>query len=393
MFYRNTFINIKTNIKTNKMNSVNDSNCTNNVNSTNNSIYDIIYRSKYGESITEKYIQNPIIGKKTCWDPLGNKLSLNEKNTPSVIEANKYFTIRLDGKNFSSCVPKLKRMGIFEDGYSMKFEMIMKKIAESLPYEFQNVLYVYTQSDEITILFDKIRTDDLSHEFSGRRDKLISLISGFVTKTFNLELIKICIELMQNNFDGNILTQIIDNLPSITFDARIGVYDTLANAFELILWRSHDCSVNGLSQAVYFNNFSNIKKSDACKLNTNQKIKLLEENNMLPLSDHQAYGTLIKITHTHIETMNKKTLEKNFSIRRRYVQIKGPIIKNLKDNIFSINIEHQVICNKIKNEAMNEPMDETMGANTIEIMADSKDNKANKENSEIESIEDICLYN
>ena len=47
-----------------------------NINSVNASIYEIINRSKYSETmitLSNLYISNPIIGKESCWNPLGGR--------------------------------------------------------------------------------------------------------------------------------------------------------------------------------------------------------------------------------------------------------------------------------------------------------------------------------
>lgn len=302
------------------------------------SIYDIIYRSKYGEE-NELYISNPVIGKASCWNPLGDKLSANEKCCPQIINPEKYFTIRLDGKNFSTVIPKLKQMQIFEMGYSVHFENIMKTIANKVATHFSRVLYVFTQSDEITILFNKVENiegrSEQFHEFSGRKDKLMTLASSYVTQIFNKELFKLCVSFVfdkSTNFAE--LTELIENLPTIIFDARVGIYDTLSDAFELILWRAYDCSVNGISQAVYLNTFDTVTKKEQQKMNTTEKLKLLETCGLLPLSDHQAYGTLLKKSTTMVEITDKKTGITNVVEKRCYVLISGPVIKNIKDNKF-----------------------------------------------------------
>lgn len=313
-------------------------NSVNSINPVDRSIYDIINQAKYNAEI-ENYITNPIIGKESCWDPLGDKLSTNEKNCPSIINPQKYFTVRLDGKNFSKTIPKLKKMNLFENGYSHIFENIMKKIIKEIAIKFQKVLYVYTQSDEITVLVDHIDSTlsnnennievlNELHEFSGRRDKLISLMSSFVTNIFVKEITKLCIGSIsqQNSVE---LIKLIDDLPQIQFDARIGVYDTLQEAFELIIWRSYDCQKNGVSQALYLNGY---KKHD--NLNTMEKLKILTDLNLLPMTNHQAYGTLIKRTYKKEEMVNLKTLKTHITERRYYEIIEGPIVKNLKQNVF-----------------------------------------------------------
>ena len=294
------------------------------------SIYEIINRSKYPNDVTDLYIHNPIIGKVSCWEPLGNKLSANEKIAIANIPSEKYFTIRLDGKNFSSVVPVLVRLGLFSSGYSIEFENIMKLIADKLAVKFQNVLFVFTQSDEIAIIIDKIKLSPdgsvFPREYSGRNDKLVSLSSSYASVLFFSELVKI------NNKKG--LNLNIDDIPPTIFDARIGVYDTLDDAFELILWRAYDCSVNGLSQAVHNCKIPNSKQ--ARLYNTGDKLKFLETNGLLPLRDHQAYGTLLARTYTETECVNQMTGKTTTKNMRSYVQINGPVIKNIKEDVGDI---------------------------------------------------------
>src|SRR5689334_7065395 len=92
-------------------------------------IYEIIQRSKFPVEVTPLYISNPIIGKTACWEPLGTKISHNEKASSSIIASKKWISIRRDGKNFSSVVPKLVQLGILTEGYSVEFENIMKELA------------------------------------------------------------------------------------------------------------------------------------------------------------------------------------------------------------------------------------------------------------------------
>lgn len=289
------------------------------------SIYDIIARSKYAEREYSGYLSNPVIGKVACWDPLGDKLSANEKACPHVIESDKYFTIRADGKNFSRVVPQLVSMSLFEPGYSFQFERIMKTIAFKLSTQFSRVLYVFTQSDEITIIIDKV-TQPLNakvevHDYSGRRDKLISLVSSFISSMFTVELANLCVE-------RNVS---VAELPIIMFDARIGTYDCVSDAFELILWRAYDCSVNGVSQATYTKTFDGLTRKQVSEMNTSQRLELLERYNMLPLPDHQSYGTLIARIIRPVTTCNQKTM-KTTTVQKKYSeQIVGSVIRNIKN--------------------------------------------------------------
>lgn len=293
------------------------------------SIYNIIETSKYSEKVYENYITNPIIGKKTIWDPLGDKLSSNEKACPVIIESNKFFTIRLDGKNFRTVVPELRRLGIFSTEYSVEFEEIMVTIAKRCSKMFEGVVDIFTQSDEITIVV-RGKSGIFDHEFGGRRDKIISLSAGEVSSMF-VKLIIEKILLGKRSVEEKLKTT--RALPVIRFDSRIGTYDTYADAFELIIWRGYDCSVNGLSQSLYLCGIPGARNE---KMHSDQKLRFLEENGLLPLREHQSYGTLLKrekIECTFLCKNSKLEVTKDRFIVR---QIPGQIIRNVKEGVIKI---------------------------------------------------------
>lgn len=292
------------------------------------SIYTIIERSKYPETI-EGFKANPIIGKESVWVPLGDKLSLNERTSGNV-NVDQFFTIRLDGKNFSTVIPRLKKMKVFEDGYSETFEKIMKEISVRLFNFLQNTLYVFTQSDEITIIVGKTPLDKngnhTTRAFNGRKDKYLSLTASFVSTTFY--------QLLIEHMITNDKVSLIGELPEILFDARMGVYDSLEDAFELILWRSYDCSVNGISSAIYFMSFPNKKK--IMSSNSGDKLQFLLENSMFPLPDHQVYGSLYTLTINEREVINRSTGEKYTKTVKSSKLIPGPVISNIKDGVITL---------------------------------------------------------
>ena len=269
----------------------------------------------------------------------------------------KFISIRLDGKNFSTVVPKLRHLGIFSPGYSLEFENIMKDLAQFATKMFQGVLYVFTQSDEITIIIDTAPKNkdgeymsDATHEFAGRKDKLLTLASGLISSEFTKQIIQLII---RNNIDTNSqnIQNIINSLPKITFDARIGMYSTLSDAFELVLWRAYDCSVNGLSQAIYHCKLPNSKQyaSKHC----GDKIKFLSENKIFPLTNHQAYGTLLQKQTELCEKINKKTEEVKYKNMSVFYLLPGPVINRIKSNQLpeiytdTIKIEETVKTNEL----------------------------------------------
>lgn len=291
-------------------------------------LYDVIRNAKYPAVEFDGYINNPIIGKTSIWDPLGDKLGRIEQSCVSIIPADKYYTIRLDGKNFSNVIPSLQRLGLFSEGYSVEFETIMIKLAYLSSTMLPGVVDVFTQSDEITIICESANQDckNPSHHYSGRKNKLISLSAGEISAEFFRLLVDIVL-------DSDIVNkkETIRAIPTIRFDARIGIFDSYEDALELILWRSYDCSVNGLSQSLYLTKPKGWK--NVTQLNSGIKLKFLSENNMLPLSPHQAYGTYLKRrkeTVTYLNTKTGKEVNKEKKIVR---QIHGPLIKNIKDLI------------------------------------------------------------
>lgn len=294
------------------------------------SIYEVIERSNYPSEQLEGYVYNPVIGKTSVWTPVGDRLSANEKSAPSTVPADKYFTLRLDGKNFSTVVPKLKRLGLFSQGYSVEFEEIMTQVSQFCTTRlFKGVLYVFSQSDEITVLFDRVNPDleQQSHEFGGRKDKLLSLSASMVSTEFVRLL---CLKAVEKG----LIEQVLPELPVIAFDSRLGVYDSLQEAFELILWRSYDCSVNGISQAIYQCSLPNSKVVNG--RNTTEKLNFLQENSLLPLRDHQAYGTLLKKERRLVATVNRMTGESTEVERNVFVKIDGPVIRNVKENLLVV---------------------------------------------------------
>ena len=126
-----------------------------------------------------------------------------------------------------------------------------------------------TQSDEITLLFTPMPFNEKHqahepHMYNGRRDKLLTLCASLATLRFNRNMF----------LKGGV--EIMDKLPSnIVFDARLGVYKTLSDAFELILWRSYDCAVNAVSTTLHLDPSKSVSKKSVNAMNTLQKLNLL----------------------------------------------------------------------------------------------------------------------
>jgi tRNA(His) 5'-end guanylyltransferase len=270
----------------------------------------------------EDYDLLPIIDRETVWKPLGDKLSTNEKKLYN-FTSNKYYTVRLDGKSFSKVVPVLKKLGIFEEGYSLTFETIMKGLALMFSDTFVNISYTFTQSDELTLLFKPMlnkNNEYQPHLFNGRIVKILTYLSSMATEYFNREIFKIITKNKQYD--------LINKLPSITFDARIGIYDNLNDAFELIIWRSYDCATNGVSGVYHMNELKTVQ--GLSKMRTIDRVLLLHKLDKLKImTEHQKYGTLYSKNTVFEQSINGEVMRK----KNKSIYIPGNVINNIKNNV------------------------------------------------------------
>jgi len=127
---------------------------------------------------------------------------------------NAWIVIRVDGRSFSRFTSER-----FEKPFDLRFHEMMTKTARALLEEFQG-LYVYTESDEISLLLP--RAWDL---FDREVEKMVSLSAGIASSTFSLA----CGE-------------------PAHFDSRIWMSAVNAEVTDYFHWRQADatrCALNG----------------------------------------------------------------------------------------------------------------------------------------------------
>jgi tRNA(His) 5'-end guanylyltransferase len=288
---------------------------------------------------TDKEYTLPPNIRKTHWVRLGNKLTALEHRVQDV-PSDCYYSIRLDGKNFHSVIPRLVTLGLLKPGYSIEFDNMMQSLAEYLIVKC-NAVHVYVQSDELTLLIspmvDRKTGQFVPHIYNGRRDKLVSIVSGFATQFLNRYISQLLADAW---LDPNFLSP---KYPDIIMDARIGIYKSYRDAFELILWRAYDCSMNAISTALYLNQLGESLEN----MSNTHRVHLLKQNNILSrMTEHQKYGTLLyrEKTKPTNEPPSKENHEDNLSrtdsiYRERFkertpkysiVEIPGNVIINVK---------------------------------------------------------------
>jgi len=271
----------------------------------------------------------PFISKK-YWTELGDAVKVAEKPHCDSVPGEKWISLRCDGSGFSKLTRCLRKNGIFQSkGFSKEFADIMVKCCRVLMTKF-NAKAGYTQSDEMTVLIapgSVVRGEQQPHMYSGRVQKLASLASSIITAHFNHELTRLCLDKGMN-------VSILDNLLA-SFDCRVGMYDTQDEAASLILWRSYDCGVNGVADAVLHCKGQIEGAGPAFKLPKHEKLQWLRKHNLLPLEAHQRDGTYLVRKRLATNAVNQKTGEEVLCLRSRIIPIEGNVLLMCKhDKMF-----------------------------------------------------------
>ncbi|KAJ3016460.1 UNVERIFIED_CONTAM: hypothetical protein HDU68_012210 [Siphonaria sp. JEL0065] len=276
--------------------------------------------------------------RRTSWNVLGDIVTLKEQQVTRFLPSDQWISVRLDLKGFSS---QSKRL-FPSKKYSPLFATAMHNTLVALMTENQ-AQYGFTQSDEITILLPPHNNEQKQvfnpHPFNGKRDKLISLNASFASVILMQQLMKLGVSLPflnESQLEKDTESGKDSSLkPTVQFDARAAAWESEKDAFQLILWRAQDCTVNGLSDAVHKSDLPG--KRALTELNSWEKVKVLHENGLLPLENHQAYGSFVLRQRKVVEAVDLRTGEAVSVERGVLVDIPGSVLRNFKDGVFSLN--------------------------------------------------------
>jgi len=243
---------------------------------------------------------------------LGDRMKYYESQYEQEIKPEQHLCVRIDGHKFSK----------FTNGFKKPFDSILSKAMElttmDLLEEF-SAYTAYTQSDEITLIIPSLKDNtvdnrkstkhklhktiraDWKHEYSGRVQKMSSLIAGFTTMKFNKHLN----DEANRYYDSNITTyteeidrEYITNifakkLGNAWFDCRIYGVDSDEEAFNSVLWRIRDAEKNSRSMFAQaycshkeLQNMTGLEQVQFCKEKTGEDWNLVD--------DRYKYGILIK---------------------------------------------------------------------------------------------------
>lgn len=132
-----------------------------------------------------------------------------------------FMVARLDGRSFTRLTKEVCK---FEAPFDERFRDLMVETAESLMTCGFRVIYAYTESDEISLLFD--REEKL---FGRKLRKYNSTLAGEASAKFSLLLGQVA-----------------------TFDCRISQLPTANLVVDYFRWRNEDAARNALSAYCYW---------------------------------------------------------------------------------------------------------------------------------------------
>jgi len=260
------------------------------------------------------------------WNALGDAVAAREKSSCGSVEGSRWISLRLDGSGFSKAVRQLRKRGILEEsGFSEVFAACMRSSLKALMEHFHARLG-YTQSDEMIVFISPanvVRGVQAVHVRSGRVTKLTTLAASLVTAHFLLQLAELCCQ----ERGQEAVRDLAAVLPH--FDCRLGHYSSWEEARGLLLWRAYDCSVNGVSDAVY-----QIKGSgkQVQALPMIAKVEWLWQQGKLPLPRHQAYGTVLVKVRRVIDGFNPKLGVAVKTLRGAIETLDGPVLERARNN-------------------------------------------------------------
>jgi len=155
------------------------------------------------------------------FDDLDQKMRFYETAADYCVLPGMFMVARLDGRSFTRLT---KEVGKFQAPFDERFRDLMVETAEGLMSCGFRVLYAYTESDEISLLFE--RDEQL---FARKLRKYNSTLAGEASARFSLLL-------------GDVAT----------FDCRISQLPNADLVVDYFRWRNEDASRNALNAYCYW---------------------------------------------------------------------------------------------------------------------------------------------
>lgn len=227
------------------------------------------------------------------FEALDARMRVFETTDDRCVPADVYMVVRLDGRSFTR---HTKEVWNFEAPFDVRFRDLMLQTTEHLMCSGFNVVFAYTESDEISLL---MHPDEAS--FGRKARKFISILAGEASAKFSLAL-------------GSMAC----------FDARICPLPNKQTVIDYFRWRHEDAHRNALHAHCYWAlrkaGISPSAAADRVKgLSIAAKTALLSELSIdfSTLPPWQKRGCAL-FWETHQQpSLNRKTGEQVLASRRR----------------------------------------------------------------------------
>jgi len=237
------------------------------------------------------------------FDDLDLKMRVYETSQDRCVMPNVYIVARIDGRSFTKLTKDVHK---FEAPFDVRFRDLMVETVKHLMSCGFNVIYGYTESDEISLLFDINEA-----AFSRKTRKFISILAGEASAKFSSLL-------------GHVGA----------FDCRLSELPNKQLVEDYFRWRNEDAHRNALNAHCYWrlrkDNFSqNAATSRIAGLSIGDKNELLFQYginfNELPTWQKRGIGVYWKDTkkegfnpHTNENVLvDRRTLFTDFELPMR----------------------------------------------------------------------------
>ena len=155
------------------------------------------------------------------FDELDKQMRVYEQSLDQIILPETYMVARLDGRGFTRLTKEVCK---FEAPFDVRFRDLMTKTVEALMDCGFRVVYGFTESDEISLLF---APED--NAFGRKVRKYNSTLAGEASAAFSLALGQVA-----------------------TFDCRVVPLPTIERVRDYFLWRQEDAHRNSLNSHCYW---------------------------------------------------------------------------------------------------------------------------------------------
>lgn len=258
---------------------------------------------------------------------LGDRMKQYELDAISIsnIPSNKSYIVRLDGHSFSKFTLPLKKP------FDIIFIKAMALTVQDLLEKF-HANTGYTHSDEITLIFNKVESEQSTHLFNGRASKLLSLMASYCSVRFNYHL-KENIETIKDEYPCKFIKK-IQKCEQI-FDARILIIEP-SEIVNHQIWRSvRDCHRNAVS--TYAGTVFSHKIID--RKNTAEKIDMLKSKNIIwdNIPTFVKYGLYCKKILYEYEVNGEKCVRSRYEFKNFKINHTIENINKLTDKYWDKN--------------------------------------------------------